>query len=153
MKTEANAGDTKIHPENSQKEQTKSCCAMVLFWLVQSAILIYVGDNFFSIYVINILATSLFSLLTSAQTLVIFFIVSCRLAKNKKEILCLYFLLDNTLVNLIFVLVSWNLLMILLLPSPVNALDIVTLVFKSISLFMYVGTFRILILYYKWSKC
>lgn len=61
--------------------------------------------------------------------------------------------MDNTLVNLLFTLVSWNVLVLLIMSAALTGFDVVALVFKSISLFMYVGTFRMLILYYKWSKC
>ena len=57
--------------------------------------------------------------------------------------------MDNALILLIFALVGWNGLTVIISPY-IEGLVIVSLVLDSISLFFFVGVFRILIVRYDW---
>lgn len=57
--------------------------------------------------------------------------------------------MDNALILLIFALVGWNGLTVIISPY-IEGLVIVSLVLDSISLFFFVGAFRIVIVRYNW---
>ena len=76
---------------------------------------------------------------------------SYKLCSNVLEVLKFYFLMDNALLIMVMALVSWNVLPIITFEELVPG-DIVVLVLNSLSLFCFVGNFRVLIVHYHWEK-
>lgn len=118
-----------------------------------TAILIYVMDIVVFFFLHSNLTISLITFLSSLYTIVVFLIASCSIAKDKAEVFYLYFLMDNTLIILLFTLLAWNFLAVIILAGQLDGIAILALVFFSLSYFMFVGNFRIFIVRYKWSKC
>ena len=84
--------------------------------------------------------------------MLVFLATSCKFCSSVKEILKFYFLMDNALLILLLALVSWNVLPIITFQEAITFGDIVVLVLNSLSLFCFVGNFRVLIVLYHWEK-
>ena len=123
----------------------------VFFWFTAFSVLLFGGACAVYIYVHNQMTVEIVSLCFTIPTIIIYLILSYMLAESVKEMFHLYVLMDLALVLLIFTLIGWNGLTVITSPD-INGLLIAVIVLDSISLFSFVGVFRILIVRYTWEK-
>ena len=131
--------------ENKQVKREKTCFMRIIFWCTVLAIGVYAVVTIIFLYEDDETANGIATTVTALFTIFAFTICTCQNAQSFRQALYLYFLLDNTLIILIFTLIAWNFYIIVIINQDMTSLDIAALFFISLSFFMFVGNFRVLI--------
>ena len=122
-----------------------------MFWYTAASILLFGGSTIIYIYVHNQVAVEIVATVFAVPSIIVYTILSCVMSASKNQICQLYFLMDNGLILLIFSLIGWNGLTVIVTPV-IEGFTIFSLILDSISLFMFVGAYRILIVKYPWER-
>lgn len=122
-----------------------------LFWCTSTSILLFGGSTIVYVYQHNQIIVEVIAIAFAVPSITVYIAASCILSESKTQIFNLYFLMDNALILLIFSLVGWNGLTVVVTPV-IQGFTIFSLILDSISLILFVGTYRILIVRYPWQR-